>query len=439
MYDSVNDSWLIENARLIDPLERRDQFGRLLICHGKIAAWDPRDEDLPHNVERIDARGLIAAPGLVDIGTELGEPGREEDETIASGCAAALAGGFTSIACAANTEPPIDSAASVQFVLQKAAKADLCRVSVIGSVSKLRQGVELAEIGSLVEAGAVALSDAPSPVENTALMRRALEYCSMFNVPVLDHPEVRSLSGGGVMHEGKLQLALGLPPMPAEAEDLATARDLRLVQATGGRLHLLGISTIGSVELCRRSRAQGLRFTTGIFPANFELTDETLSSFDANAKLNPPLRSQDHIEACLDGLRDGTIDIISSGHRPRSLEKKMQELDAAPFGMIALETTLASVITHLVRTGLLTWLDAIAKLSLHPAQLLGLNAGSIAVGRPADLILIDPEAPWTVNPDQMLSRASNTPLQGRTLYGKVRRTFVGGRLKSQSHEGSMAN
>lgn len=422
-------AFLIENARIIDPSQKLDRIGRLLVCDGKIAALDPSDGDIPHDCLRIQATGLILAPGLVDVGTELGEPGREEDETIASGCAAALAGGFTSIACAASTEPPLDSAPSVQFVLQKAARASQCRVHVIGAVSKMRQGIELAEIGSLVDAGAVALSDAPRPIENTALMRRALEYCSMFDVPVLDHPEVPSLTGGGVMHEGMVQLVLGLPPIPAEAEDLATARDLRLVEATGGRLHLLGISTIGSVELCRRAKHQGLRFTAGIFPANFHLTDELLRSFDSNAKLNPPLRARLHVESCLEGLRDGTIDVISSGHRPRSLEKKMQELDAAPFGMISLETTLATVITHLIQPGILSWTSALEKLSLNPARMLGIEGGTLEVGKAADFILIDPNVSWTVDPDCLLSRASNTPLAGETLQGRVVEAWVGGERK----------
>lgn len=428
---AINSSWLIEDVRLIDPERLQESHGRLLIHQGKIAAIDPLDDDIPSEAVRIHGAGRILAPGLIDIGTELGEPGREEDETIATGGRAALAGGYTSLACASNTEPPVDSAASVQFILHKAARANLCRVHVIGCVSKNRQGMELAEIGSLVEAGAVALSDAPRAMENTALLRRALEYCSMFHVPVLDHPEVPSLSPQGVMHEGWVQLVLGLTPMPAESEDLATARDLRLVEATGGRLHLTGISTMGSVELCRAAKKKGLSISVGIAAANFLLIDEALRGFDANCKLNPPLRSEEHLASCLEGLRDGTIDLIASGHRPRSLEKKMQELDAAPFGMVSLETTLSSVITHLIRPKILDWPTALRKLSYQPAQLLGLSGGCLKVGQLADLILIDPDYEWRVDAEQFCSKGANSPLDGQVLHGRVTHTWVDGQLRHQ--------
>lgn len=426
---SPGNSWLIENARIIDPSQAWDRIGRLLIHDGVIAALDPLDDDLPKHAVRVDGTSGIVAPGLIDIGAELGEPGREEDETIFSGCAAAVAGGYTSLVCSSNTEPPVDSAANVQFILQKGAKANLCRLHVIGCVSKHRAGVELAEIGSLVEAGAIALSDAPRPLENTALLRRALEYCSMFKVPVLDHPEVTSLSPNGVMHEGEMQLVLGLSPMPAEAEDLATARDLRLVEATGGQLHLLGISTHGSVELCRRSKARGIQVSVGICSANFHLLDEALRTFDSNYKLNPPLRSREHLAGCLEGLRDGTIDVISSGHRSCSLEKKMQELDAAPFGSVSLETTLASAITHLIRTQVLDWPSLIAKLSWNPAKLLGIPGGTLQIGTPADVILLQPDLEWRVDPERMFTKGSNTPLAGSHLFGRVSNTWVGGELR----------
>lgn len=423
---SMNNSWLIENARWIDPSVGLDRVGRLLIQDGRFAGLDCRDGDLPKGIQHIDARGLIGGPGFVDLGTIFGEPGREEDETLTTGLHSALAGGFTSIAMSSSTEPPIDSAASVQFVLQKAARASLAKLYPLGCVSKERKGEELAEIGSLVESGVVALSDAPRSIDNTALMRRALEYCSMFDRPLLAHPEVMSLSRGGVMHEDMTQLVLGLPPMPAEAEDLATARDLRLVEATGGRLHLLSISTSGSVDLCRGARGRHLPFTAGIYIANAHMLDEQLKSFDANCKINPPMRSASHIAACLAGLADGTIDIISSGHRPCSLEKKMQELDAAPFGMVSLETTLGQVVTHLIRPGVLDWSAAFAKLSLNPAKLLGIDAGSLAPGKPADLVLIDPDQSWTVDAPAMKTKAYNTPLQGTELHGMVIASFVDG-------------
>jgi dihydroorotase len=425
-------TWLIENARLIDPSTGLDRVGRMLVVQGQFAGIDPLDGDLPGEFQRLDARGCVVGPGLVDLGTEFGEPGREEDETIVTGTSAAVAGGYTAIALSSNTEPPIDTAASVEFIRQKGARADNCRVYALGCVSKGQQGESLAEIGSLVEAGAVALSDGPRAIENTSLLRRALEYCGMFDRVVFDHPEIGSLSRGGVMHEGLEQLRLGLAPLPAEAEDLATSRDLRLVEATGGRLHLTSISTAGSVELCRRAKARGIQFSSGIFAANFHLCDTMLRSFDANCKVNPPLRSQDHVDACQEGLRDGTIDIISSGHRPCSLEKKMLEIDAAPFGMIALETTLAQVITFLIRPGILSWNDAFKKMSFNPAKLLGQSGGSFETGQPADFLVIAPELEWRVDATALQSKSYNTPLNGSSLFGVVQSTFVGGRKRWQS-------
>jgi len=422
-------TWLIENGRIIDPSNGTDRLGRLLVVDGVFAGIDPRDGDLPPNIARWDVSGCIVAPGLCDLSTEFGEPGREEDETIVTGTTAALAGGYTAIALSSNTDPPIDTAASVEFIHQKGVRADRCRVYALGCVSKHQQGETLAEIGSLVEAGAVALSDGPLPIENTGLLRRALEYCGMFDRVVFDHPEIASLSRGGVMHEGMEQLVLGLSPIPAEAEDLATSRDLRLVEATGGRLHLTSISTSGSVELCRRAKSRGIYFTAGIFAANMHMNDSMLKSFDANCKVSPPLRSPDHVEACVEGLRDGTINIISSGHRPCSLEKKMLEIDAAPFGMIALETTLAQVITHLIRPGVLTWCQAMEKLSWNPSKLIGQTGGTLQVGQPADFIVVEDSKIWKVDATSLQSKSYNTPLNGTDLHGVVLATFVGGRKR----------
>ena len=429
MSDGRGQAWLIERARIIDPAQNLDRVGRLLMVDGKIAAIDPRDGDVPSTATRVDGSGQIVVPGLVDLGAELREPGLEEDETISSGTMAALAGGFTSIACMPNTDPPIDSAAAVEFVRQKASRADRCRVYVIGCVSKGRKGEELAEIGSLVEAGAVALSDSPRPIENTALLRRALEYCLMFDRPILDRPEVLSLTRGGVMHEGLTQLVLGLAPIPAEAEDLATARDLRLLETTGGRLHLSSISTAGSVELLRRSKARGVRVTAGVCIANLCFDDENLRSFDANFKVNPPLRGQAHIDACLEAVADGTVDLITCGHQPRSLEKKMQELVTVPFGMTSLDTALGLMITRLIRPGIISWSRAIECLSLQPARVIGIEAGTLRVGQPADVTLIDPLRKWFVAPSELSSRSRNTPLLGLELIGRATMTWVSGHRK----------
>ena len=424
-------SWLIENGRLIDPSQQLDRVGRLLLVNGKFAAIDPLDGDVPPDCNRVDAAGCIVAPGLVDIATELGEPGMEEDETIATGTMAALAGGYTSLACSANTDPPIDTATAVEFVRQKAAQAGRARVYVIGCVSKGRSGEELAEIGSLVEAGAIALSDSPRPMENTALLRKALEYCLMFNRPIIDRPEIRSLTRDGVMHEGLTQLVLGLAPMPAEAEDLATARDLRLLESTGGRLHLNSISTAGSIEIIRRSKDRGTVVTVDTRIANLCFDDECLRTFDANYKVNPPLRARRDVDLCLEAIADGTIDMITSGHQPRSLEKKMQELDAVPFGITSLDTCLAQVITCLINTKRIDWPRAISCLSTNPARMLGIDAGTLTVNAPADVVIIDPEVRWTVEPTTLHSRNRNTPLLHKTIQGRARQVWVGGALKYQ--------
>lgn len=432
MTNTQHENWLITGGRVIDPSQSLDRVARILLSGGEIAAIDPRDGDLPADVRQVDASGCIVAPGLVDLLSELGEPGREENETIATGAQAALAGGFTSLACAANTDPPIDTPAAVEFVRQKAARADRCKIYPIGSVSKGRQGEELAEIGSLVDAGAIALSDSPRPLNNTALLRRALEYCSMFDRPILDRPEVPSLARGGVMHEGMTQLVLALAPMPAEAEDLATSRDLRLLESTTGRLHLASISTSGSVELVGRAKSRDTQVTVGINVANLCLLDEMLRSFDANLKVNPPLRSQEHVDACLAAVADGTIDVISSGHQPKSLEKKMQELDIVPFGITSLDTALAQLNTCLIQSGRLSWSRAIECLSWAPSKVIGIRAGTLGIGMPADVIVIDPDHEWTVTPASLASLSRNTPLLNQQLKGKVRHVWVNGISKPVS-------
>lgn len=421
-------SILIKNGRVIDPSQNMDRVTSLLIEGGRVAACDAPDA---YYDEVIDATGKIVTPGLVDMHTELREPGCEEDETIQTGTAAALAGGYTSVACIPNTDPPIDTQASVEFVRQKAARARHCHVFVLACVSKNREGKELAEIGSLVESGAVGFTDADRPIHNTELMRRALEYCLMFDVPILNHPEVLDLSHDGIMHEGLTSMVLGLPGMPADAEDVMTARDLRLAEYTGGRLHLMNISSAGSVELIRRYKARDNAVTAEICPAHFTLTDEKLRSFDAHCKVNPPLRSRHHLEACIAGLADGTLDIIASCHAPRASEKKLQELDRAPFGMVNLETTLALVVTYLIQPGHLDWPTALAKLTINPARALGLNKGTLKVGADADITLIDPDLEWTVDSRAFKSRSCNTPYDGQRLRGKAVRVLVGGETRYQ--------
>lgn len=419
-------SLLIKNGRVIDPSQDLDRVTNLLIEGTRVAAIGVEDFGA---ATVIDATGKIVTPGLVDMHTELREPGCEEDETIESGTAAALAGGFTSVACIPNTDPPIDTQASVEFVRQKAARARNCHVFVLACVSKNREGQELAEIGSLVESGAVGFTDADRPIHNTELMRRALEYCLMFDVPILNHPEVLELSRDGIMHEGLTSMVLGLTGMPSDAEDVMTARDLRLAEYTGGRLHLMNISSGGSVELIRRFKSRGAGVTAEICPAHFSLTDDTLRTFDANCKVNPPLRSRNHVDACIAGLVDDTIDIITSCHAPRASEKKLQALDRAPFGMVNLETTLSLVIKHLIEPQFLTWPQAIRKMTINPAQALGLSKGTLQVGADADVTIIDPDVRWTVRRDEFHSRSRNTPFEGAELVGRAVRVIVDGEVR----------
>ena len=426
--DQTNQRLLIKNGRVIDPRQQLDRKTNLLVEGGRIAEYDAsvNGQDVV-----LDATNKIVAPGLIDIHVELREPGWEEDETIKTGTAAAVAGGFTSIACIPNTNPPIDTQAGVEFVRHQAALANNCNVYVLACVSKNREGNELAEIGSLVKAGAVGFSDADRPIHNPELLRRALEYCLMFDKPVLNHPEVLELTQEGIMHEGLLSLVLGFNGLPTEAEDMMTARDLRLAESTGGRLHIFNVSSAESVEMIRRAKSRNVPVTAEVCPHHFSLTDRNLRSFDSNCKVNPPLRDDRCVEACIQGLVDGTLDVIASGHAPRASEKKMQELDQAPYGMIGLETTLGLVVSKLIEPGYLDWSTALSKMTTQPAQVLGLDKGTLQIGADADITIIDPHTKWTVSKDQFQSKSSNTPLTGVELLGRADTVIVGGNIKYQ--------
>ncbi len=420
---------LVEGGRVIDPSQGMDRITSVLVEDGRIVAYDAiatGDQDV------LDASDKIVAPGLIDMHVHLREPGREEDETIATGTAAALAGGFTSIACMPNTEPPLDTQAQVEFVHHQAVRADQCNVFVVACVSKNREGKELAELGQLVQAGAVAFSDDGAPVYDAELMRRALEYCRMFDKPILNHAEVRELTQGGVMHEGLVSLVLGLPGMPSVAEDVMASRDIALAEATGGRIHMMHVSSVGSVDLIRRAKGRGVRVTTEVCPHHFTLTDDSLRSFDSNFKMSPPLRSQKHVNACIAGLADGTIDVICTDHAPHALEKKMRELDQAPFGIVGLETALGLVVTRLIEPGHLDWPQALAKMTINPARILGIDKGTLAIGADADITVIDPDVRWTVDPAKFRSKSRNTPFAGWKLQGRADTVIVGGRIKYQA-------
>ncbi len=417
---------LIQNGRVIDPSQKMDRVTNLLIDSGRIAAYDVAAAD---GCELVEATGKIVAPGLIDIHVHLRDPGREEDETIETGTAAALAGGFTSIACCPNTEPPIDSQGTVEYIRQKAARADNCNVYVIACVSKNREGKELAEIGQLIEAGAVGFSDDGTPVYNAELMRRAFEYCLMFGRPVMNHSEILELTRDGVMHEGLAQLVLGLGGIPAAAEDVMVSRDVALAEATGGWLHVMHVSSGGSIHIIRRAKKRGVRVTAEVTPHHFTLTDECLRTFDSNFKMNPPLRGQGHVDACIEGLQDGTIDCIVTDHAPHAKEKKMQELDRAPFGILGLETALGLVVTRLIEPGHLDWTQALEKLTINPARVIGVDKGTLAIGADADVVVIDPHVEWTVDPAEFKSKSTNTPFAGWKLKGRAVKVIVGGRVK----------
>jgi dihydroorotase len=418
---------LIRGGRVIDPAQGLDAVTDLWLEGDRVLHIGSRP-DLQAEIV-VDATGKIVCPGLIDMHVHLREPGREEDETIATGTAAALAGGVTSVACMPNTEPAIDNQAAAEFVILQARRAGQANVFPIGAITKGRRGEELAELGGLVEGGAVGFSDDGSPVRSAEIMRRALEYARMFDRVVMDHCEDTELTRNGVMHEGEVSLALGLPGMPAAAEEIMVARDLILAEQTGGRLHILHVSTAGSVELIRRAKQRGVAVTCEACVHHFALTDEALRSFDSNFKMNPPLRTRRDVEAILVGLRDGTIDAIVTDHAPHAPEKKLRELDQAPFGVIGLETLLPICIKTLIEPGVLTWSEMIAKLTIHPARILGIDRGTLRPGAIADVTIIDPEVEWTIDPNQFRSKSRNCPFAGWRVRGRAHTVLVAGQVK----------
>ncbi|MBM4012980.1 MAG: dihydroorotase [Planctomycetes bacterium] len=430
---------LIRGGRVVDPAQGIDRVDDVLVRDGHVVAVGRSGTQPVGRVdETIDAAGLVVAPGLVDMHVHLREPGREEDETIETGTRAALAGGFTSVACIPNTEPPIDTQAAVEFIHQKAARADACNVFVVACASRNREGKELAEIGQLVEAGAVAFSDDGAPIYDAELMRRVFEYCRMFDKPFLAHEEVLELTAGGVMHEGLVSLVLGLKGMPAAGEEVMIGRDIALAEVTGGRLHVMHVSTAGGVALIRAAKARGLRITAEACPHHFTLTDESLRGFDSNFKMSPPLRTATDVEGIIEGLVDGTIDCIATDHAPHALEKKMLELDRAPFGIVGLETAVGLAVTRLVAPGRIGWPRLVQAMSRLPAEILGINRGTLRPGAVADITLIDPAMTWQVDARALSSKSGNSPFHGWTLQGRAVATIVAGRVKHRLRESASA-
>jgi len=416
----------ITGGRIIDPSRDLDAVGDVWIRDGKVVA----DGGGAAADRVVDARGLIVAPGLIDVHVHLREPGQEEDETIATGAAAALAGGVTTVACMPNTLPPIDTQATAEFVVLQGRRARQANVFPVGCVSKGRKGEELAALGQLVAGGAVAFTDDGAPVSDAGLMRRALEYSKMFNLVIMQHCQVMELTAGGVMNEGFESMRLGLGGMPAAAEDIMVARDIRLAEITGGRLHVQHISTARAVELVREGKRRGIRVTAEACPHHFSLTDESLRTFDSNYKMNPPLRTAEDVAAVIDGLKDGTIEILCTDHAPHAREKKMRELDQAPFGIVGLETLLPITVTHLIEPGHLSWPEAIRKMTINAANLLNLsNKGSLRPGADADVTVIDPALAWTVEASQLRSKSKNTPYDGWQVRGRAHTVIVDGEVR----------
>jgi dihydroorotase len=414
-------SLLLQGGRVLDPASGRDETADLFIADGRIAA--------PGRADRVvDARGKWVVPGLIDMHVHLREPGREDKETIASGAAAAVAGGFTTVAAMANAGQPIDTAAHVAYVRARAAEAALANVLPIGAVSKGLKGEELAEMGSMAQAGAVAFSDDGRPVMNSELMRRALEYAAMWRRPVISHCEDESLTREAVMNEGRIAMELGLRGWPNAAEASMAARDVLLARLTGGRLHLAHVSARETVEVVRAAKKSGTAVTAEATPHHLTLTDECLRGYDSRFKVNPPLRAREDVEAITAALADGTIDCLASDHAPHTVEEKERELAACPNGVVGLETTVGVVLTDLVAPGKVPLMRAIEAMTIGPARALGLDRGTLKLGAVADVTVIDPDVEWVVDPESFRTRGRASPWAGKRLKGGAVMTIVGGRV-----------
>ncbi len=416
---------LIKGGRVIDP-GRYGGEGDVLIEGNKIVSVG-RNLPMPSGCEVIDARGLLVLPGFVDLHVHFREPGFEYKETIASGSAAAVAGGFTTVCCMPNTNPVNDNQAVTEFIIERGRVAGLANVLPIGAITKRSEGKELAEIGDLRRSGCVAISDDGKPVMNSLVMRRAMEYALAFDLTVVDHCEDLNLAEGGCMNEGLVSTELGLPGMPAAAEDVMVARNLLLAELTGARIHLAHISTVGSVRMVREAKARGIRVTAEACPHHFTLTEEVVRGYNTHAKMNPPLRTSEDVRAIKEGLRDGTIDVIATDHAPHAAQEKQQDFTEAPFGIVGLETALPLTLS-LVDEGVLSLEQAVTKLTAAPAAAFGLPKGTLAVGADADVALVDPSAQWQVDPSLFRSKSRNTPFAGWKVKGRVQMTIVGGRV-----------
>ena len=411
----------------MDPAQGLDDVRDVLIREGRIVKVGLNLKP-PPDAEELEATGKVVAPGFIDLHVHLREPGQEDKETIETGLRAAAMGGFTAVCCMPNTDPPLDSPATIAYVIERSAEVNLSRVYPIANITKGGRGEELTEMAELAEAGAVAFSDDGRPVANSRIMRYALEYSRLLERPIIDHCEDPELSRGGQINEGLCSYRWGLPGIPAAAEEIMVARDLRLAALTGGRLHLAHLSTRGSLKLLELAKAEGLAVTAEVTPHHLLLTEEAVRDYDTSAKVNPPLRTQEDVKALQRAVAQGLIDAIASDHAPHTQQEKEVEFEAAPFGISGLETVVPLVVTFMVLPGIISWSQAVSLLSRRPATVLGLPGGSLSPGQPADLTLIDPDLELTVDPEQFQSLGKSTPFRGWRLRGWPVATMVGGRL-----------
>lgn len=417
---------LLRGGRLVDPAQKIDETLDVLLADGKVAKVGSSLE-APEGARVEACDGRIVMPGLIDVHVHLREPGNEHKETIASGAMAAAAGGFTSICAMPNTDPVIDSPATVGFVAAAGRAAGFARVYPVGAISIGQKGEQLTEIGELVEAGAVAISDDGFPVMDSGLMRMALEYTQAFDIPVADHPEDLGLSGAGVMNEGLVSARLGLHGKPNASEDVHIARDLLVAELTGGHIHLQHVSTRLGVDLIRQAKERGVRVTAEATPHHLLLTDQAVDGYRTEAKMNPPLRTEADRMAVEHGFLDGTLGILATDHAPHHYDEKEQAFDDAPFGVVGLETALGLMLTRFVEPGTMTLETLVVRMSLEPARAFRLPGGTLAEGAPADVVVVDPKLEWTVDPALFRSKGHNTPFGGEVLRGKAVLTIVGGR------------
>ena len=420
---------LLKGGRVVDPANGRDGMFDVLIDGDRIAEVGTNLNADGAEVINIPA-GLVVCPGLIDMHVHLREPGQEHKETVATGVASAVAGGFTAVACMPNTKPVNDNAGVTRLILQKAAEANLARVYPIGAVSRGQKGEELADIAELKEAGCVAVTDDGLPVATALLARRALEYTSMFNMPVIEHCEDQTLKGDGVAHEGPVAASLGLRGIPGVAEAITAGRDILLAEMTGGHIHIAHMSAWTTIEAVRQGKSRGVKVTCEVCPHHFTLTDEMLAApvaYDTNTKMNPPLREARDRDAMIAGLVDGTVDVISTDHAPHHYDEKNVEFDRAPFGIVGLETAVSITLDRLVHTGLITLSRMVELMSVNPARILNVPGGSLSPGAPADVTILALDLPVTVDKTKLVSKSKNTPFHGWSFRGGVAATIVGGR------------